>query len=346
MLAPFPRRRPRGPRWRYRGLSCARKRLAERASPGRRPRAYAFRRLELTVPDESALLGVPIGTRPWEADPDWLCDEAQGRIQRGIKAMADFRLAQQHERRLIGFADMAQHMAGGVTDAEKLRSAYAKLRDAVLTSAFERNGASQLIHLTVGDHALGTPAVDLGVAADLAAAIVSAADLRDVVTVYGNTIEIGVDDKTPASTLVELLAGIYLPAAAARGWLLRNGYGWPAHFDPETPSALADTDSGPAKEVVAAPPSKSSPKTRGPAPGTVDRYAASDRALYPEIAGLIATGLSMTAATEDLADADKIAGTGTKASRAKRLARRFRQEQEQDRDARELGPTRSRTISN
>jgi hypothetical protein len=269
MLAPFPRRRPRGPRRRYRRLSSARLRLAERPKLGRRPRAYAFRTHELTVPDESAVLGVPIGTRPFEADPDWLSVKEQRR--RNLNAVAEFRLAQQHERRLIGFADMAEHMAGGVTDAEKLRSAYAKLRDTVLAGAFERNGAAQLIHLTVGDHALGTPAVDLGVAADLAAAIVSAADLRDVVMVYGNTIEVGVDDKTPASTLVELLAGIYLPAAAARGWLLRNGYGWPAHFEPERDRAATagpvDVAPAPASSPTKVPaePTKTKRRHRQPA---------------------------------------------------------------------------------
>jgi hypothetical protein len=65
---------------------------------------------------------------------------------------------------------------------------------------------------------------------------------------------------------------------------------------------------------------------RGPEPGTVDRFRDSDRALFPELEVLMANGRSLSAAAGQLADQDKIAGIGGPASRAKRLAARYRRE--------------------
>ena len=59
---------------------------------------------------------------------------------------------------------------------------------------------------------------------------------------------------------------------------------------------------------------------RGPAPGTVDRYGQSDRALFPKIYELIKAGGSVTSAARVLAQQGKVAGTGTIDSKAKRLA--------------------------
>jgi hypothetical protein len=62
---------------------------------------------------------------------------------------------------------------------------------------------------------------------------------------------------------------------------------------------------------------------KGPAPGTVDRYSASDRKLYPELEQLVEKCGSITAAAHELARQRKVAGTGTEASRARRLATRY-----------------------
>jgi hypothetical protein len=65
-------------------------------------------------------------------------------------------------------------------------------------------------------------------------------------------------------------------------------------------------------------------RRKGPAPGSVDRYGASDRALYRELKRLInEEHLSATAASLKLAEADKVSGIGAKKSRARRLARRY-----------------------
>jgi hypothetical protein len=76
--------------------------------------------------------------------------------------------------------------------------------------------------------------------------------------------------------------------------------------------------------------SKAAPKrTPGPTPGTVDRFAAADRALYPELDRLINDPdkpMTVTAAAAQLAREEKIAGSSTPESRAKRLADRYRRE--------------------
>jgi hypothetical protein len=68
------------------------------------------------------------------------------------------------------------------------------------------------------------------------------------------------------------------------------------------------------------------PKKRpGPQKGTLSRYAASDRALYPEIRKLMADKkLSTTAAVQSLAPI--IEGTGSEASRVTRVARLYRRD--------------------
>jgi hypothetical protein len=69
---------------------------------------------------------------------------------------------------------------------------------------------------------------------------------------------------------------------------------------------------------------RSQSRKPGPAPGTVDRYAEKDRALFPEIERLMKEGLSRSAACEKLARDDRVAGAGSSESRARRLSDRFR----------------------
>ena len=88
-------------------------------------------------------------------------------------------------------------------------------------------------------------------------------------------------------------------------------------------------ETGTAKPVAARSDDKrdgSASRRRGPEPGTVDRYGAKDRALFPELEALLADGLSVTAAALRLAEEGKIAGVGASGSKAKRLADRYRRE--------------------
>jgi hypothetical protein len=66
-------------------------------------------------------------------------------------------------------------------------------------------------------------------------------------------------------------------------------------------------------------------RRKGPAPGTVDRFGASDRKLYPELEQLKEKLGSITAAARQLAKEGKVAHAGntTTESLARRLAGRY-----------------------
>jgi hypothetical protein len=67
---------------------------------------------------------------------------------------------------------------------------------------------------------------------------------------------------------------------------------------------------------------------RGPRPGALDRYADSDRRLFPEIERIMhEEQMSVTAAARKLAEQDRVSGIGISVSRARRLAARFIAEQ-------------------
>jgi hypothetical protein len=74
------------------------------------------------------------------------------------------------------------------------------------------------------------------------------------------------------------------------------------------------------------PPGRNERKRSGPAPGTTERYANSDRELYSEIKILLEGGRTVTAACQYLAENGRIAGGGTAESRARRLQKRFPRE--------------------
>jgi hypothetical protein len=65
-------------------------------------------------------------------------------------------------------------------------------------------------------------------------------------------------------------------------------------------------------------------RRRGPQPGTINRHGAADRALFPEIERLAKEKGSITAATRQLAEAGRVAGTGVPKSLAARLATVYR----------------------
>jgi hypothetical protein len=64
----------------------------------------------------------------------------------------------------------------------------------------------------------------------------------------------------------------------------------------------------------------------GPAPDTFKRYVDDDRALFDDVERLMKEGMSKTAATQKLANDNRVAGEGTPESRARRLANLFTKE--------------------
>jgi hypothetical protein len=82
--------------------------------------------------------------------------------------------------------------------------------------------------------------------------------------------------------------------------------------------------------------SKGKAQRRGPLPGTIDRY--NDESLFPEMDRMThEERMSVHAAALELAYNDKVAGSGTNESRARRLAKHYRQKQ----NSLPLVPTRS-----
>lgn len=107
---------------------------------------------------------------------------------------------------------------------------------------------------------------------------------------------------------------------------------------PLRPKAAASTWGGEASPAEKQPP-ESTPEAprrrRGPRPGEVDRFGGQDRALYPVIKSLMQNDkLTLTAATQRLAEEGKIAGnTREVSSLAARLRRRYTEDHK-------LNPTR------
>ena len=91
------------------------------------------------------------------------------------------------------------------------------------------------------------------------------------------------------------------------------------------PEAESDSALPPAEPKPPAPAERT--RSRGPKPGTVKRYASADQELLDEVHRLMSEEkLTLTAATQKLADEGRVAGTGTSTSRARRLARLFNAE--------------------
>jgi hypothetical protein len=123
------------------------------------------------------------------------------------------------------------------------------------------------------------------------------------------------------------LHGVLIPAHDFDYWLEEG----PAA---KLVESLSESTTGPVAPVPVVKSAAPIRPKRGPKPKTVDRYGKADRCLYPQIGLLVADGLTLTAATQKLADQGKVAGTGTATSCARRLARRHSKDQK-------LAPTRS-----
>ena len=92
---------------------------------------------------------------------------------------------------------------------------------------------------------------------------------------------------------------------------------------PEPAPAVEPTPPAEPKQPA---PAEKRTRSRGPKPGTVKRYAFADRGLFDEVHRLVSEGLSLTAATQRLAESGRVAGVGTQTSQARRLAKLFRAE--------------------
>jgi hypothetical protein len=68
-------------------------------------------------------------------------------------------------------------------------------------------------------------------------------------------------------------------------------------------------------------------RSRGPLPGTIDRYGKADKKLFPAIEKMIQEGYTVESAALALARNNRVQGVGTPESRATRLAKRFRKYQ-------------------
>ena len=65
---------------------------------------------------------------------------------------------------------------------------------------------------------------------------------------------------------------------------------------------------------------------RGPRPGSVARYAQSDRALFNDITRMMAKGISLMEAVRNLENELKVTGRGTPESRIRRVMRLYKKE--------------------
>ena len=143
-----------------------------------------------------------------------------------------------------------------------------------------------------------------------------------------------------ATIISQYLAHCWMPRVFLERWLAKHRMEpRPQRFEPkrQTPSATTRQPVRQAREAVVPPviaegvehgASDAERKTRpGPKPGTVRRYAAADRKLFPELKRIMnKERKSLTAAALDLAQADRIAGVGNPQSRAKRLAVLYQRE--------------------
>jgi hypothetical protein len=131
----------------------------------------------------------------------------------------------------------------------------------------------------------------------------------------------------------QYLAPCWIPREFFERWLAKHRMqAHPQRFEPKSPTAFATTHPVSQARKAVMPPviaegvgrgaSDAARKGRfGPEPGTLRRYDAADRKLFPELERIMAEEKkSRSAAALALALADRIDGAGAPESRAKRLA--------------------------
>ena len=219
-----------------------------------------------------------------------------------------FTKTQRDKREWINCAEIAEWCSeeSGVMPNEVAReAAYKKILVDLFEEFFEQNGRSQLMLL----HPY------------TAKTRMTREWLTHLVQVY--------DDQT---IINQFLAYCWMPRRFLERWLGNHRVQpRPERFEPKCPTPPTTTPQSLSQarkaepviaEAVGHGASDADRERRfGPKPGTLRRYEAADRALFPEVERIMAEKqMSRTAAALDLALADRVAGVGTPHSRAKRLA--------------------------
>jgi hypothetical protein len=236
--------------------------------------------------------------------------------QRRTAWIERFAEIQRREREWINCAEFAEYCSeeGSVVPNEAARdAAYKKFLADLLEGDFEENGHSQIRYLhpyTVITRMKGDW-------------------LKRVIETY--------DDQT---IIKQYLANCWMRRKHFDRLLAKHRMQpRPERFEPKCPTSTTTTPQSfsQARKAVMQPviaegvghsASDAVRKRRfGPKPGTLRRYEAADRALFPELERIMAEKQkSLSAATFDLAEADQIDGTGTPQSRAKRLAALYKRD--------------------
>jgi len=221
-----------------------------------------------------------------------------------------FTKIQRDKREWINFAEIAEYCSeeSGIVSNEVAReAAYERLLADLLERDFEKNGVSQIMYL----HPYPSK------------------------TRMTREWLIGLlefKDADRATIISQYLAHCWMARVFLERWLAKHRMEpRPQRFEPKCPTPPTTTPQSLSQarkaepviaEAVGHGASDADRERRfGPEPGTLRRYEAADRALFPEVERIMAEKqMSRTAAALDLALADRVAGVGTPHSRAKRLA--------------------------
>jgi hypothetical protein len=222
---------------------------------------------------------------------------------------------QQRAREWINCAEIAEWCSeeSGIAPNEVARgAAYKKFQRDLLEGDFEENGRSRVLYLHPHTS--------------------KARMTRDWLTRL-----MGVYDQTTIN--LQYLAHCWIPQELFDQWLAKHRMqARPERFEPKWPRPSATIrrpltqDRKSIVPVVIAEgvklgASNTVRKGRpGPEPGTLRRYEAADRQLFPELERIMKEGNSRSAAALDLVQAKKVKGIGTDQSRAKRLAALYKRE--------------------
>ena len=234
--------------------------------------------------------------------------------QRRAAWIERFAEIQRRKREMINCAEIAEWCSeeSGVMPNEVAReAAYKKILVDVFEEFFEENGRSQLMLL----HPY------------TAKTRMTREWLTHLVQVY--------DDQT---IINQFLAYCWMPRRFLERWLANHRMQpRPERFEPKCPTPPTTTPQSLSQarkaepviaEAVGHGASDADRERRfGPKPGTLRRYEAADRALYPELERIMAEKQkSLSAAAFELAEAGQVKGFGTAQSRARRLAALYKRD--------------------
>jgi hypothetical protein len=206
---------------------------------------------------------------------------------------------QRSRRDWINFAEIAEWCSelGGsiVSDEDSRASAYDKLQADFIAGDFEEAGRARVLFLHPWTK--------------------TAKMTRDRALEF-------VELMPPETLRSEYWDHCWIPRHLFRRWLAKHNLPQaPSRFEPSI--ATSGGSSATSEHVTSSHGMRTKRGRRGPAPGTLDRFGEADRALYRELKRIVRAGKSVNAAATELAEAGKVKGSGTDASRAKRLATRF-----------------------